>query len=296
MLAAMPEEQRLNGMSEMITAVVRLPPEKRAKLIATRNAVIAEFPPATRDTVMQARIKLSGKLPKEVNEADMQTMLQTASTLPPTLQATFMESLKTNLEKAGMPPPPMLGQNTAPPAAPTAPAAPQPPSMVEAQTAMMKQLAAADEAMRKTALKGRLDEVLKGSDQEATTSVKVLMQALASLPDEHRRAIIRARTEVIGSYPEPQIQRFLAARARGLKEEQDLNKQDQMLTAEEMPWVPAEPRQRFASTMTAFAKSMNMPTPPMPQTPVHHGQPMVKKGVFSKKWECQTCGRGFPAM
>jgi hypothetical protein len=69
-----------------------------------------------------------------------------------------------------------------------------------------------------------------------------------------------------------------------------------MLIAEELPWVPAEPRQRFVSTMTSFAKSMNMPLPPMPQTPAHHGTPMAKKGLFSKRWECETCGRGYPAM
>ncbi len=296
MLAGMPEEQRLNGMSEMITAVARLPPDKRAKLISTRNAVIAEFPPATRDTVMQARIKLSGQLPKEVNEADMATMLQTASTLPGDLRATFLESLKANLQKAGMPLPPMLGLQTPAPAAPSVPSAPQVPNMVEAQAAMMRQLAAADEGMRRTALKGRWDEVLKGSDQDVANSVKVMGLALAKLPDDQRRTLIRSRTDVIGSLPETQIQRILTARATGLRENPDVDKEDRMITAEELPWVPAEPRQRFVSTMTSFAKSMNMPLPPMPQTPVHHGRPMAKKGFVSKRWECETCGRGYPAM
>ncbi len=295
MLAAMPEEQRLNGMSEMITAVARLPPDKRAKLISTRNAVIAEFPPATRDTVMQSRIQLAGRLPKEVNEADMTTMLQTASTLPANLQAIFLESLKTNLQKAGMPLPPMPGL-TPPPAGPSAPSAPQAPNMVEAQAAMMKQLAAADEGMRRTALKGRWDEVLRGSDQDVANSVRIMALALAKLPDDQRRTLIRTRTEVIGSLPEAQIQRILAARATGLKESPDLDREDRMLLMEELPWVPAEPRQRFVSTMASFAKSMNMPAPPMPSTPAHHGKPMTKKGFISKRWECETCGRGYPAM
>jgi hypothetical protein len=296
MLAAMPEEQRLNGMSEMITAVARLSPDKRAKLISTRNAVIAEFPPATRDAVMQSRIKLAGRLPKEVNEADMATMLQTASALPANLQAAFLESLKANLQKAGMPLPPMPGLQPPAPAAPSAPSGPQPPNMVEAQAAMMKQLAAAEEDMRRTALKGRWDEVLQGSDQDLANSVKVMSLALAELPDDQRRTLIRTRTEVIGSLPEAQIQRILAARARGLKENPKLDQEDRMIMVEELPWVPAELRQKFVSTMTSFAKSMNMQLPPMPQTPAHHGKPMAKKGLFSKRWECGTCGRGYPAM
>jgi len=296
MLVAMPEEQRLNGMSEMITAVVRLPPDKRAKVISTRNAVIAEFPPATRDAVMQSRIKLAARLPREVNEADMSTMLQTASALPENLRATFLESLKANLQKAGMPVPPMPGMQPAAPAAPSAPSGPQPPDMVEAQVAMMKQLAAADETMRRAALKGRWDEVLRGSDQDVANAVKVMSLALAKLPDDQRRTLIRTRTDVIGSLPEAQIRRILTARAQGLKETPQLDQEDKMLLMEELPWVPAEPRQRFVSTMTAFAKSMNMPLPPMSQTPAHHGKPMAKKGLFSKRWECETCGRGYPAM
>jgi hypothetical protein len=276
MLAAMPEEQRLNGMSEMITAVARLPPEKRAKLISTRNAVIAEFPPATRDTVMQARIKLAGQLPKEVNEVDMAAMLQTASTLPANLQATFLESLRANLQKAGMPLFPMPGPQAPAPAAPSAPSGPQPPSMVEAQVSMMKQLAVANEGMRRTALRGRWEEVLKGSDEDVANSVKVMSLALAQLPDEQRRTLIRSRTEVIGSLPEAQIRRILAARAAGLKENPKLDQEDRIIIVEELPWVAAEPRQRFVSTMTSFARSMNMPMPQMPQTPAHHGMPMAK--------------------
>ncbi len=299
MLAAMPEEQRLNGMSEMISAVARLPADKRAKLIATRNVVIAEFQPAARDTVMQARVKLAGRLPKEVNEADMSTMLQTAQSLPDNLKSTFFNSLKANLEEAGMPMPQMPGQRApapSPPSPPSPPAQSQAADMVEAQANMMKQLAAANEGMRRTALKGRWQEVLKGSDQDVANSVKVMMQALAKLPDDQRRTMIRERTEVVGALAEADIRRILAARATGLKDNQGLDIEDRMITAEELPWVSQAPRERFASTMAAFAKSMNMPLPPMPQTPVHHGQPMAKKGLFSKSWECQTCHRGFPAQ
>ncbi len=80
-----------------------------------------------------------------------------------------------------------------------------------------------------------------------------------------------------------------------LKGMESLDKEDQMIASEEMPWVPEGPRMRFANVMTNFMKSMGMNPPPMPSTPVHHGKPMEKKGLFSKSWKCPACGRGFPA-
>ncbi len=302
MVAAMPEDQRLNAMSEMISAIARFPDDKRKRMISTRNRIVAEFPPSTRDIIMQARVRLAMKLPKDVNEKDMMTMMQTLPELPDDLKMNFMNSMKNQFEEAGMPMPPMPGMARPTPQAtkPTTLVAAAIPSgpvdMVKAQEDMMKQLASASEDMRRTALKGRWDEILKGSDQAAGDSIKVMMQALARLPDEQRRTLIRTRTEVVGSLGEDQIKRVLGARAMALKGMENLDKEDQMIAREEMPWVPQGPRMHFANTMANFMKSMGMSPPPMPSTPVHHGKPMEKKGFLSKSWRCTTCGRGFPAM
>ncbi len=302
MVAAMPEEQRLNAMTEMVSAIARFPDEKSKKMISTRNRIVAEFPPATRDTIMQARIKLAMKLPKDVNEKDMMIMMQTLSELPDNLKMNFTNSMKHQFEEAGLPMPPMPGM--AMPAAqatkPTAPVVAPAPSgsvdIVKAQEDMMKQLATASEDMRRTALKGRWDEILKGSDQTVGDSIKVMMQALARLPDGQRRTITRTRIEVVGSLGEDQIKRIIGARAMALKGMENLDKEDQMIAMEEMPWVPQGLRMHFMDTLANFRKSMGMSPPPMPPTPVHHGKPMEKKGLFSKSWKCTACGRGFPAM
>lgn len=297
MVAAMPEDQRLNAMSEMISAITRFSEDKRKKMIASRNRIVAEFPPATRDTIMKTRVKLAMKLPKEVNETDMMTMMQTVPELPEDLRMTFINSLKHHMEEAGMPMPAMPGMampsaGAKPPAAtPSGPA-----DMVKAQEDMMRQLASAKDEMRRTALKGRWDEILRGSDQSLQESIRVMMQALSRLPDEQRRTLIRTRTEVVGSLDENQIKRVLAARATAMKGDEKLDNEDIMISMEEMPWVPEGPRMRFSNTMMSFMKSMGMPPPPMPSTPMHHGKPMEKKGLFSKSWKCQTCGHGFPAM
>jgi len=289
-------------MSEMISAIARFPDDKGRKMISTRNRIVAEFPPSTRDTIMQARVKVSMKLPKGVNEKDMMTMMQTLPELPDDLKMNFMNSMKHHLEEAGMPMPSMPGMAMPAPqtAKATTPAVALPSSgpvdMVKAQEDMMKQLASASEDMRRTALKGRWDEILKGSDEAAGDSIKVMMQALARLPDEQRRTLIRTRTGVVGSLDEDQIKRILGARATAMKGMERLDKEDQMIAMEEMPWVPEGPRMRFGNVMTSFMKSMGMSPSPMPSTPVHHGKPMEKKGLFSKIWKCSVCGRGFPAM
>lgn len=302
MVAAMPEDQRLGAMSEMISAIAKFSDEKRKKMISTRNRIVAEFPASTRDTIMQARVKLAMKLPKDVNEKDMMTMMQTLSELPDDLKMNFMSSMKHQFEEAGMSMPSMPGmampapQPTKATTPSAAPAPSGPADMVKAQEDMMKQLATASEDMRRTALKGRWDEILKGSDQAVGDSIKVMMQALARLPDEQRRTLIRTRTEVVGSLGEDQIKRILGARAMTLKGMETLDKEDQMIAMEEMPWVPEAQRMRFANTMANFMKSMGMSPPPMPSTPMHHGKQMEKKGLFSKSWKCTACGRGFPAM
>ncbi len=299
MFAAMPEDQRLNGMAEMISALARFPTDKRKRMIRTRNHVIAELTSPQRDSIMKSRLKLSMKLPKEVHETDMMTMMETLPELPEELRTTFVGSLKKSMEEAGMPLPAMLsatmpttsGQK---PTAPTSPATST--DMVKAQEEMMRQLVTASHEMRKTALKGRFDEILRGSDGTLRDSIKVMMQALARLPDDQRRTIIRTRTEVVGSLAEDQIKRILAARTMAMKDNTSLDNEDKMIGMEEMPWVPEGPRMRFVDTMISFMKSMNMPPPPMPATPIHHGKPMEKKGFFSKSWKCLNCGRGFPAM
>ncbi len=297
MFAAMPEDQRLNGMAEMITALTRFPPDKRKRLIRTRNLVIAEFPPSTRETIMKARIQLGMKLPKDVNDTDMATMMETLPELPEDLRATFVGSLKKGFETLGMAPPQMPGMA---PLSPTpkqvqAPSPAESVDIIKAQEDMMRKLAAASEEMRTAAVKGRFEEILRGSDESVENSVKVLLQAISKLPDDQRRALIRTRTQVIGALSEEQIRRLLRARAIAGKEIQSIENEDKMIAAEELPWVPAIERGRFMNTMTAFIKSMNMPPPPMPSTPVHHAKPMQKKGIFSKSWKCETCGRGFPA-
>lgn len=297
MFAAMPEDQRLNGMGEMISALAKFSPDKRKRMIRTRNRVIAELPTDQRDTIMKSRLKLAMKLPKEVHETDMMTMMETLPELPEELRMTFTNSLKQHMEAAGMPMPPMPGMTM--PATQAKPATPStsagPADMVKAQEEMMKQLATASDEMRKAALKGRWDEILKGSDAAIADSIKVMMQALTKLPDEQRRTIIRTRADVVGSLTEDQIRRILRARAMAMKDHADIDNEDKMIALEEMPWVPEGPRMRFANTMMEFMKSMNMPPPPMPATPIHHGKPMEKKGFFSKNWKCTTCGRGFPA-
>lgn len=299
MVAAMPEEQRSNAMSEMISAIARLPDDKRTKMISTRNRVVAEFPNATRDSIMRTRIKVGTKLPKGVNESDMTTMMQTLGELPDNLKTGFVNSMKAQFEEAGMAMPQMPGM--AMPAlqpdkqSASAPASSGPVDMVKAQEDMMRQLASAPEAMRRTALRGRWDEILKGSDQGVGESIKVMMLALARLPDEQRRSLIRTRTEVIGSLDEDQIKRILRGRTMAMKGTEDIDREDQMIAMEEMPWVPEAPRMRFATTMSSYMKSMGMAAPSMPSTPVHHGKPMEKKGFISKNWRCATCGRGFPA-
>ena len=298
MFAAMPEDQRLNGMGEMVSILAKFPADKRRRMIGTRNRVVAEFPPATRDTIMRARVKLAMKLPKEVHDTDMMTIMETLPELPEDLRMTFMSSMKQQMEEAGMPMPAMPGM-TMPAAAPTKPAAPPTPpapvDMVKAQEDMMKQLASAPDEMRKSALKGRWDELLKGSDQILQDGVKVMMQALARLPDEQRRTMVRTRTEVLGSLNEDLIKRILGARGMAMKGLEKIDNEDKMIMMEEAPWVPEGPRMRFTSTMTSFMKAMGMALPPMPPSPVHHGKAMERKGLFSKSWKCATCERGFPA-
>ncbi len=300
MVAAMPEDQRLNAMSEMISAIARFPDDKRKKMISTRNRIVAEFPPSTRDTIMQARVRLAMKLPKDVNEKDMTIMMQTLPELPDDLRMSFANSMKHQFEEAGMQMPSMPGMAKPAPqptkaATPSAAPAPSGPvDMVKAQEDMMKQLAAASEEMRRSALKGRWDELLRGPDSALSDAMTVMMQALGRLTGEQRRTIIRTRTDVIGSLTEDQIKRILGHHFQ-LKIPERILSEDRMLMAEELPWVPEGPRMRFANTMNAFMKSMGMSSPPMPSTPVHHGKPMEKKGVFSKSWRCTTCNRGFPA-
>jgi hypothetical protein len=296
MVAAMPEDQRLNAMSEMISAIAKFSEEKRKRMIASRNRIIAEFPPGTRDSIMKARVKLAMKLPKEVNETDMMTMMQLLPELPEDLRMTFVNSIKHHMEEAGMPMPAMPGKSMtgAPMVKPAAPSGPV--DMVKAQEEMMRQLASVSEEMRRTGLKGRWDEILKGSDQSLGDSIKVMMQALSRLTDDQRRTLIRTRTDVIGSLNEDQIKRALGARGMAMKGLESLDNEDKMITMEEMPWVPEGPRMRFSNTMMSFMKSMGMPPPPMPSTPVHHGKPMEKKGFFTKSLKCTTCGRGLPTM
>jgi len=298
MLAAMPKEQRLNGMAEMITAVSRLPEEKRKIMISDRNRIVAEFSPETRDTIMESRVALAMKLPKEVNELDMMTIMQTLPDLPENLKMVFVGSMKRHMEAAGMPMPQMPGmampgQGAIKAAAAAAPSGPA--DMLKAQEDMMRQLATAPEEMRRSALKGRFDEILAGSDDQLRDSLKVMMQALSKLSDGQRRTLIGTRSYVIGSRSDDQIKRILTARAMAMKGLENLDKEDRMVMMEEMPWVPEGPRMRLSNVMMSFMKSMGMPPPPMPSTPMHHGKPMQKTGFFSKSWKCETCGRGFPA-
>lgn len=301
MVAAMPDDQRLNAMSEMVSAIARFPEDKRRRMVSTRNRIIAEFPPSIRESIMQTRIKLVTTLPKEVNEKDIKTMIQMLPELPDDLRVTFVNSLKSSFEAADMPLPPIPGiamptpqptKEVAPVAAPTAAG---PADMVKAQESMMRQLATAPEDMRKSGLTARWNEILAGSDQTVVDSIKVMMQAVARLPDEQRRTLIRTRTEVVGSLSEDQIKRILSARVEAMKGLDRLDKEDQTISIEEMPWVPEGPRMHFANAMTSFMKSMGMSSPPMASTPVHHGRPMEKKGLFSKSWKCAVCDRGFPA-
>jgi hypothetical protein len=298
MLAAMAEDQRLNGMSEMITAVTRLPEAKRKQMIGTRNLVVAEFPPATRDAIMKSRIQLAMRLPKDVNDLDMMTMMQALPALPENLRMTFMNSTKAHMQEAGMPMPQIPGMLMAESGAKVAAPAPSAPSgpreMLKAQEDMMRQLAAASDDMRRNALKMRFGEILKGSDDTAAEAIKVMMEALSRLPDEQRGPSC-AQGQRFLALPDSDLKRVMAARVMGMKTLQKLDNEDKMITMEEAPWMPQGPRMKFMDAMNSSMKQMGLPLPPMPSTPMHHGRPMEKRGLFSKSWTCVTCSRKFPA-
>lgn len=89
MFGSMPENQRVQGMVGMMTAINRLNPVEQRTVIKTRTAIVAGLPESKRKVILQSRMKAAMQVPKAVNDADMQVIQSVLPELPADLRQNF---------------------------------------------------------------------------------------------------------------------------------------------------------------------------------------------------------------
>lgn len=93
MIAAEPEEQRVNSVKAMILAVFNLDSKKKREFARTLANALVEVPSQVRQTIQIARLKAGTRVSEEVNQSDMMNILQAYMEWPKEKHQMFVDNL-----------------------------------------------------------------------------------------------------------------------------------------------------------------------------------------------------------
>ncbi len=123
---------------------------------------------------------------------------------------------------------------------------------------MVRMLANAPEAERKSMVRSRLQMFLGMPENQRQMAIKGMITSLHKLPPDQKRRMLKTRTEVIGELSEDQRRTIMKSRMMGMNDNQDINMADMQATEQVMAEVPDGPRMAFMRTMKELKESMPM--------------------------------------
>jgi hypothetical protein len=160
---------------------------------------------------------------------------------------------------------------------------------------MIKMLASAPEEQRRAMVRQRMDMFLSMPEENRVQAMRAMLLSIGKLSPEARKRLIKTRTEVVAGYDNDQRKQLLLSRMKsGMELPREVDTADMQAIEQVLPELPEDLRTNFIGTRQELMKAMGVSTAtPAPQSggrPVHHGQPMKLKGVFQKRFVCETCG------
>lgn len=126
-----------------------------------------------------------------------------------------------------------------------------------------------------------------------------MLLSIGKLSPDAKTRLIKTRTEIVASYPDPERKQLLQARMKaGMGLPKDVDTADMQTIERVLPQLPENLRANFVNTKQELMKAMgvSMPSPAAGGgPPVHHGRPMELRGFFRKRYVCDVCGAVQPA-
>ncbi len=164
---------------------------------------------------------------------------------------------------------------------------------------MIKMLANAPEEQRRAMVRQRMDMFLSMPEENRVQGMRGMLLSIGKLSPDAKTRLIKTRTEVVASYPDPERKQLLQARMKaGMGLPKDVDTADMQAIERVLPQLPENLRANFVRTKQEFMKAMgvSMPSPAAAGgPPIHHGQPMELQGFFRKRYVCEICGAVQPA-
>ncbi len=160
---------------------------------------------------------------------------------------------------------------------------------------MIKMLANAPEEQRRAMVRQRMDMFLSMPEENRVQGMRGMLLSIGKLSPDAKARLIKTRTEVVASYADAERKLLLQTRMKaGMGLPKDVDTADMQTLEKVLPSLPENLRTNFLKTkqelMKAMGVSMPSPAPPRGGPPVHHGRPMELRGIFRKRYVCETCG------
>jgi hypothetical protein len=161
---------------------------------------------------------------------------------------------------------------------------------------MIKMLANAPEEQRRAMVRQRMDMFLSMPEESRVQGMRGMLLSIGKLSPDAKTRLIKTRTEVVASYPDPERKQLLQARMKaGMGLPKDVDTADMQMIERVLPQLPENLRANFVKTRQELMKAMgvSMPSPAAAAAggpPIHHGRPMELRGFFRKRYVCDQCG------
>ncbi len=164
---------------------------------------------------------------------------------------------------------------------------------------MIKMLANAPEEQRRAMVRQRMDMFLSMPEENRVQGMRGMLLSIGKLSPDAKTRLIKTRTEVVASYPDPERKHLLQARMKaGMGLPKDVDTADMQAIERVLQDLPENLRSNFMKTRQELMKAMGV-TKPVPAVasvgpPTHHGRPMELRGFFRKRYVCDQCGAEQP--
>jgi len=105
MIAAQPDEQRVNSVKGIMMGGFKLKAKKMEAFVINRTNAMMEMEAEPKQALIVARVKAGAQVPEEVNKKDMMAIVKCAMEWPAEKRNMFMESMGQVFNKLDMPKP-----------------------------------------------------------------------------------------------------------------------------------------------------------------------------------------------
>lgn len=105
MIAAQPDEQRVNSVKGIMMGGFKLKAKKMEAFVINRTNAMMEMEAEPKQALIVARVKTGAQVPEDVNKKDMMAIVKCAMEWPAEKRNMFMESMGQVFNKLDMPKP-----------------------------------------------------------------------------------------------------------------------------------------------------------------------------------------------